>query len=368
MIRVLHILDCMGTGGIQSFILNLYRSIDRNEMQFDFLLHREFHNENEAEIRRLGGRIYFIPTRREGVSKNKKALKAFFREHREYNAVHMHISSLTYIEPLIAAKEAGIPVRIVHSHSSQAPKNHKLHIILHELNKRRLHKFASHYFACSDISAEWFYGGTKMMNTAILVPNGIQVNDYAYDVRVREKYRNEYQVEGKCVIGHVGRFHYSKNHELLIEIFRTYANTDNNAVLILVGDGENRANIEEKVREYGLSEKVLFLGNRPDVSQLLQMFDLFLLPSRYEGFPVTLVEAQAASLPCVVSDTVTRLVDISGRIVFCKLTDPMETWVEKIRELLSCERDQSGEEKVRHAGYDINDIIDNLFDYYSNKL
>lgn len=366
MIRVLHIMDSMGIGGIQSFVLNLYRSIDRNKMQFDFLLHREFHNQNEEEIRKLGGKIYFVPTRREGVKKNKRALKEFFEQHKEYDTVHVHISSLTYIEPLKAATKAGIPVRIVHSHNSQGPKNNKLHHILHELNKRRLHKYATHFFACSDMAAEWFYGGTKMLDKAVFIPNGIRLGDYAFNTEIRNKYRQELGVEHKRVIGHVGRFHYAKNHEFIIEIFKAYAQLDDSAVLMLVGDGDKRADLERTVAEYALTDKVFFLGNRSDVKQLLQTFDLFLLPSRYEGFPVTLIEAQAASLPCAVSDAVTHTVDITGKVRFCKLDAPMDAWTNAIKDLLGTERDRSDLQKVKDAGFDIQDVVAYLNDVYSN--
>ncbi len=366
MIRVLHILDNMGIGGIQSFILNLYRSIDRSEMQFDFLLHREFHNENEAEIRKLGGKIYFVPTRREGVNNNKKALKWFFLEH-QYSAVHIHISSLTYIEPLKAAAHAKIPVRIVHSHnSSQAPKNNRLHRVLHEINKHMIHKYATHFCACSDKAAEWFYSGTKLLEQSIFIPNGIQCGAYTFDPDVRVKYKKEFGLEDKLVIGHVGRFHYSKNHEFLIEIFKAYTRVRDNVVLMLAGDGENKANIEQMVDAYGLSEKVVFLGNRNDVKNLLQMFDIFLLPSRYEGFPVTLVEAQAASLPAVVSDSVTHTVDITGRIRFCSLNDAPEMWANRIDDLICDDRDLEDNLKVRNAGYDMSDIVKKLSIIYNN--
>lgn len=368
MIRVLHILDSMGMGGIQSFVLNLYRAVDRSKIQFDFLLHREFHNQNEAEIRRLGGNIYFVPTRREGVNKNKKALKSFFLEHQEYSAVHIHISSLTYIEPLKAAAYAKIPVRIVHSHSSQAPKNNRLHRILHEMNKHRIHKYATHFCACSDKAAEWFYGGTKLLERAIFIPNGIQCDAYTFNPNVRMKHKKEFGLEDKLVIGHVGRFHYPKNHEFLIEIFKAYTKIRDNAVLVLVGDGENRVNIQQMVEAYGLSEKVVFLGNRNDVQNLLQMFDIFLLPSRYEGFPVTLVEAEAASLPAVVSDSVTHTVNITGRIRFCSLNDAPEIWASQIDDLICDDRDQEDNLKVREAGYDICDIVNKLLTIYSNVL
>lgn len=173
MLRVLHVLDSMEIGGIQSFVLNIYRSIDASKVQFDFLLHRELNNANEAEIRELGGKIYFVPRRRNGIRKNKIALRSFFASHTGYDAVHYHISSLTYIEPLVAAKRAGIPVRIVHSHSSRAPKNNMLHPVLHKINKSRLDKYATHFFACSDVAARWFFGGTPMLEKSVLIPNGI---------------------------------------------------------------------------------------------------------------------------------------------------------------------------------------------------
>ncbi len=368
MTRVLHVLDSMGMGGIQSFIMNLYRSIDTNEIQFDFLLHRLFYNVTEADIKKLGGNIYMVPTRREGMRENKKALESFFEHHKEYDAIHFHISSLTYIEPLKVAAKEGIPVRIVHSHSSQAPKNNRLHRILHEINKRRIQKYATHFYACSDSAAQWFYGGTKLFNRSVIIKNGIHLNKYSYDKEIRNAYRKAFKVEDKTIIGHVGRFHYPKNHEFMIEIFNAYAKIDNKAVLMLAGDGENKPNIEQKVHEYGLSDRIVFLGNRNDVSNLLQMFDLFLLPSRYEGFPVTLVEAQAASLPCVVSASVTHTVNITGKMRFCKLNDSLEIWAQSIQDLLNTNRDPKDFSDVKQAGYDINDIISYLSKVYHNDV
>lgn len=363
MIRVLQIVDSMGQGGIQAYLMNIYRCIDKSELQFDFLVNRRFYNNYEKEIEQMGGRIYVIPSRRNGFFKNRKAVKRFFQEHLEYKAVHMHISSLTYIYPLVVAKKHGISTRIVHSHSTRASGN-KIHTIIHRINKKKIKNVATDYYACSDISAEWFYGNSELINIARILPNGIDCNQYSFSETIREKYRRQFCWEGKKVIGHVGRFHYPKNHLYLIDIFEAFSRKEPDAILVLVGDGELRAQIEKKVEMLQLENKVVLLGNRTDVHNILQAFDVMVLPSHYEGFPVTLVEAQAAGLYCVVSDTITKTSDLADAITFCSILQSPDSWFEPINHVLSMSRNVHAIEKIREAGYDISNVSNELTEKY----
>lgn len=363
MIRVLHIVDSLGTGGIQAFIMNLYRTADRSKVQFDFLLFRKLDHANEREVEAMGGKLYFLPSRREGLQKSRKALVKFFAEHPEYKTVHMHISSLSYIDPLIIAKKAGVPQRIVHSHSTRAPGS-KLHTIMHRFNQKRIGRIATDYYACSDLAADWFYGTGPLRRQAVLMANVINSDKFAYNETVRQTYRREHGWENKTVLGHVGRIHYPKNHAYLIDIFHAYAQRDDKAVLVLVGDGGLRPSIEEKVKALALEDKVCFLGDRSDVAELLQAFDLFLLPSHYEGFPVTMVEAQAAGLYCLSSDTVTATSDLTGAVTFCSIHQPADGWVEPITAALAKGRNASALEQIRSAGFDATEVAARLCEKY----
>ena len=364
MIRVLQYVESLGTGGIQSFLMTVYRHIDRERVQFDFLLQRRFNNDYEREVEELGGKLYFLPPRREGLRKSRKALANFFAEHPEYKTVHIHVSSLTYIDPLIAAQKAGVPQRIVHSHNTRASGS-KIHTLLHRLNQKRVGRVATEYYACSDLAADWFYGNGALREKAVLIANVINSTKFAYDEAVRQSYRRENGWENKTVLGHVGRFHHQKNHLYLIDIFHAYVKTDDSAMLVLVGDGGLRPSIEEKVKSLGLEDRVCFLGDRSDVAELLQAFDLFLLPSHHEGFPVTMVEAQAAGLHCVSSDTVTDTSDLTGMVTFCSIDQPADAWVKPIAAALARGRNASAIEQIRSAGFDAADVAENLCETYS---
>lgn len=365
MVRVLHVLDSMGPGGAQAFIMNVYREIDRDKIQFDFLLHKEYENSYDDEVKQLGGKIYYLPGRRDGILKNKRALKEFFKEHTEYKSVHMHISSLTYIEPLIAAKVAGVKNRIVHSHNTRASGS-KLHKMIHTLNKLRIERIATHFYACSDNAARWFYGDKGLYKKSKVIQNGINTDLYKASTATGEEYRKLINIGDAVVLGHIGRFSKVKNHAFLLDIFKAYHAKNSSSVLVLVGDGSTKEQIENKAKEYQLDKKVIFTGNRKDVPQLLQVMDVVVMPSHYEGFPVVLVEAQAASVPCVVSDVVTATVDITGGVEFCSLEDSAEKWSETIEKCLKKGKNPDWNGMIKKAGFDIKDVCLELSKTYTD--
>lgn len=362
MYRVLHVVDSMGMGGIQSFIMNVYRTINKDEYQFDFLLNRHVENSYEKEITELGGSIYFVPSRHKGILKNRIALNDFFMNHPEYTTIHMHESSLSYIEPLIQAKKNG-RYAIIHSHSTGV-NNSIIHRILHEINKKRIHKYADCCIACGGLAREWMYGHTKVFDQSIIITNGIDIKKYAYDNETREKYRKEFGLEGKYVIGHIGRFNRVKNHDFLIDIFSEVLKIRNEAVLMLVGDGDLRNEITEKVNNLGLNEKVLFLGARKDISSILQAIDVLVLPSFYEGFPVTVVEAEAAGVPVVMSDVITDEVMNKSNIIKSSLKASASKWAEKICEHHDRVIDNSS---LYEVGLDITETTKKLIQIYAGN-
>ena len=364
MIRVLHIVDSLDMGGIQTFLLNVYRNIDRSKIKFDILVFREHKQVLEDEFINLGSNIYKLPNWRQGYIRNRKSLKAFFEEHKEYKIVHYHAGTLAYIGPINAACKAGIPVRVMHSHNTKAaggPWNKYAHLF----HKKRVTKYATDYFACGELAGKWMFGGTAVENNVRVINNGIKTADYAFNEEVRCRIRKELEVDDRFVIGHVGRFSIEKNHTFLIDIVDRIRNVIPNAVLLCAGDGVEKANVEEKVKKLGLENYVKFLGIRRDIQDLFQAFDIFVLPSLFEGFPVVLVEAEAAGLPCVISDSISKEVVIKDNVKMISLDSPIEDWINEIRSNNCICIDN---QLLIEAGFDIKTTAAQLTDFYFEKV
>ena len=360
-------LDSMDRGGIQAFLMNIYRNIDRERIQFDFLLHTDKDCSYNNEIRSLGGRIFSIPARNQGVLINLKKLNEFFKEHTEYKIVHQHVSSLTYVEPLKVAQKHGVPIRIVHSHSTKQGGRH-LHKYLHYFNQLSVKSYATHYFACSDLAAEWLYGKKQYdAGDYKIINNGIEVEKFIFNEKVRLERRKELGIKkDTLVLGHVGRFAYPKNHEFLIDIFKEVHKIIHDSILVLVGDGELRHPIEQKVNDLELQNNVIFTGVRSDIPDILQAMDAFVMPSHYEGLPVTLVEAQSAGLKCFVSNTITKQIAITDLIRYIPLDVAPDYWAEIIIKESDNNTRLNMLETIQNKGFDITMIADSLVNFYTN--
>lgn len=339
MIRVLHILHSMNRGGIETFLMNIYRNVDRGEVQFDFLLHVDEECAYDDEIIAMGGKIFRIPGRRQGIQKNRRALDSFFSEHTEYKIVHQHVSSLSYIEPLRIAARKNIPVRIIHSHNTMEGGG-KFHKYLHLWNQRDLEQYATDFLACSEPAALWICGQKRFkMKKYMIIKNGINTKDFSYSRQNREKIRDELGIKGEKVIGHIGRFSPQKNHTFLIDIFNYINKKDPDIILLLVGDGNLRQQIQNKVNRLGLQDRVIFTGIRADVPDLYCAMDVFLFPSLYEGLGMVLVEAQAAGLPCVVSEKgIPEEVKLNNNLLFISLEKKPEWWAAACLEAVNGKR------------------------------
>ena len=361
--RVLQIVSELNMGGIQAFLMNVYRNIDRDKMQFDFLIDDLPKGFFEDEILSLGGRIYRVTPRKKSIIRNKKDLNKFFRMHKEYQCVHFHCSNLSYIEPLIAAQKNKIPLRIMHSHSTNLP-NSVIHRMLHILHKRKLKSIVTDFLACSDLAGQWLYDGVVESNKIVLVQNGIKVDDFLYNEQTRNQYRKEYNLEDKVVFGNIGRFCEAKNHEFLLETFNLLKDKIPNAVLILVGDGELHEQVVNKINELNLDKKVLMLGARSDIPKLVQLFDYIIMPSKWEGFPVALLEEQASGLPCYVSDSVTKQAKINSNVYYLSLKDGCQNWAEKIYKTYKSQNRITNAKALKEQGYDISNTIHTLENLY----
>ena len=367
MIRVLQVLPGLNRGGLETFVMNVYRTIDKSQIQFDFLTNMEGGDYAE-EIKELEGNIYYIPPRNKGYKSYCRNLKNFFERNKgKYSAIHYHESSLTSLEVLYYAKKAGIPIRIMHSHSSSIMGN-KFHYISHYIGKIFIASLANRYFGCSDKALDWMYGHTGIRREAAIVNNGINTPLFKYNEKTRSKVRNEFNIgENDIVVGHVGRFSAVKNHTFLVDIFKELKEQSESAKLILVGVGELYEEIQTKVDTLGLSESVIFTGLHTDTYNLYQAMDIFVMPSLYEGLPVVLVEAQAAGLPIVCSDRISKMSVMSKSFEMISLDSTPKKWTESIFQTLKQSNDRmEGQSNVVNSGYDINKVTDFLISSYVN--
>lgn len=324
--------------------MNYYRQMDRRRVQFDFLTHRDGEKDYDAEIRALGGRIYHVPPVNPFGGSYLRSLDAFFADHPEYRVVHSHLDCMS-APVLRAAKKRGVPVRLAHSHSSSQDKDLKYPLKL--LCKRSIPAQATGLFACGEKAGQWMFGGAGFR----VLPNAIDAAAYRADETVRRAVRSELGLEDAVVLGHVGRFSEPKNHSFLIDLFAAAAEKEPRARLLLIGGGEGRSAIEKKVQALGLADKVLFLGVRGDVYRLLQAMDVFVFPSLYEGLPVSLVEAQAAGLPCVISDRVPRESVLTGGVEQLPLGDAA-LWAEHVLQAAAVGK-RDNFDAICAAGFDI---------------
>lgn len=318
-------------GGVEAVVMNYYRHIDRNKIQFDFICDEDSTNIPYDEIEKLGGRVIIVPPY-QMIFKYHRRLKKILKEGK-YRIVHSHINTLSVFS-LFAAKCAGIPIRIAHSHSTiiNDKKELKRNLIKNFL-KTFSKFFATTFFACSDMAAISQFG-KKMYkeNKVIIIKNAIDLEKFKYNEKIRKEIRKKFNIsENKIVIGHVGRFVETKNHNFIIDVFNKVNEEKEKYLLLLIGQGPMINKIKEKVNLLGLQKSVLFLGQRGDINELYQAMDIFLLPSLYEGFGMVTVEAQSSNLPCIVSNGVPMSTKFSKNYVFLPINDGIKEWVNNVR-------------------------------------
>lgn len=325
MIRILHVVSIMDIGGMESFIMNMYRNIDRSKMQFDFLVHHRRRGVFEDEIKALGGHVYHTSLMDDwNLFEYIKELRKLFAEHPEYKVVHGHLGSTAYLY-LGIAKRYGVPWRILHSHCPgciHTLKGYIKHLLFY---LSPIH--ANVAWACSTEAGKYQFKKREFE----VIPNGVNVARFTYSAEMRENKRRELGFEDKFVIGHVGRFYYEKNHEYMLKIFDQLKKLVSNAAMVLVGDGLLRQQIKEKAKEMGLDDSILFAGIQKECSPYYQAMDAFIMPSVYEALPLTGIEAQCAALPCLFSDTVSHEVSLGVRTQFLSIGDEnVGRWVDEL--------------------------------------
>lgn len=330
-INVLLISGSLEIAGAETFLMNLVRTIDKKRFQVDFLLFTTQETRYTEEARELGCNIFSVTSRSKSLFKYFSDLNKFFKENiGKYNVVHFNTGNLTTIAPLRYAKRYGVPVRVVHSHSTSADGFHNR--LLHAIHKRIIGKFATNYWACSSGAAKYFFGNKESK----IIKNGLKVSLYKFDNKKREQIRSEFCIpEDSIVVGHVGRFATLKNQQFLIKTFKEIHSLQSNSYLLLIGEG-SRMDYNKQLANVLLgrdADHVIFAGLRADIPEIMSAFDIFVMPSIYEGLPYVLVEAQAAGLPCIASDTINIDSKLSSKFKFLSLGESPKYWASEIIDL-----------------------------------
>lgn len=382
-VRVLHVLGNTNLGGAESRIMDLYRHTDRNRVQFDFLVHSGEEGFFEKEIRELGGRIFRVPRFRiYNYFSYRKALKEFFQKHHEFALVQGHMTSTAAIY-LPIAKKAGVKKTAAHARSAGVDKG--LKGTMTRFLRRNLADKADYLFTCSELAGISVYGEKAVREgKTIFIPNAIDCAGFTFDSEKRKKLREELGLADALIIGHVGRFHYAKNHEYLLRVFAELCRmsagaggstaetgADQKYHLILLGEGPLMEDTRKLAEELGVADKVHFLGNHKNIADYYQAMDYFVYPSRYEGMPGTIVEAQASGLPCLMSDTICREVIATELVETMSIEEEPKAWAEGLQRRIDAlvskqENREKYAAKMAAAGFDVQAQAERMMRFYES--
>ncbi len=355
MIRVLHVVDKMDRAGQETFIMNVYRQMDRSKIQFDFLQFQPGPADFDEEILALGGRIHHATGKGKDLRQSMAQITAIVREN-DYHIVHRHFSNASMFLELWAARRGGADCLIAHSHNTSS-RNVKQHYLF----RYPLYRISNWHLACAEDAGHWMFGDRAFH----IIPNGIDATVFRYDPQASLKIREELGIEAdRLVFGHVGRFNEVKNHAFILQVFKEIVAEVPDAILLLAGDGTLRPAMEQWTKHNQLDSNVRFLGVRSDIPALMSAMNLFLMPSLYEGLPVTLVEAQSTGLPCLVSDVVTEDIKITPCVEFLNLSEPARLWATRAIEMSLWPRQETSE-AIKRSGYDIRDVAATLAKLYT---
>lgn len=370
-IRVLHILDELNTGGAEQIMFSYLQNIDKNKYQWDFVIMNipgKPMGRLEGKVRNLGCNIYKVTKKRDSLIKNIIEINNIISSG-NYDIIHSHLYEISALY-LLSARIHKVPGRIAHSHSSNQKRGFKVDLLRFIL--KPVLKFAANgYVACGEDAAKSMWGDYFWKSGRIkIIPNAIDTTKFQYKDEVRKRIKRNFDLEGCKVIGSVGRFSVEKNPVFNIEVFNEVHKRDHATRLVIVGEGELRKDIEDKIKEYSLEDYVLLLGRRDDVNDILNCFDVFLLPSLSEGLPIVLVEAQCNGLPCIVSNNVTQEVAFTKNVKYLSLKSSVKEWADNTLKIIKCREFNSklAKEKVINCGYDITKAANELECFYKEIL
>lgn len=354
--RVLQVAPSMGHGGIEHFLMNLYRVIDKDKVQFDFMYRVPYECVFDKEIESLGGRIFRCVNPDRHPFSSARYYRSFFAGHPEVRAVHEHRSGCDgFFGVMREAKRAQVPVRVIHSHNSQKGwANNPIKDVTDSLNAPRLDSFSNRFIACSDFAADYLFGRcAAARQDCTVMPNAIDLNAFSFDAESRKAIRASIGIDSSSfVIGHIGRFVAEKNQRFLVEVLKRLIDRGEDAHLLLIGDGPLRSEVEGQARNLGVSDRTHFVGLQDNPAPYYSAADVFCMPSLFEGLPVSCIEAQASGLPMVLSSGITTMADVCGHTEFLKLKEGPGKWADA---LLKSRTDGriDGYVALVQAGYDI---------------
>ncbi len=344
----------MNTGGAETFLMKIYRALDKTKYQMDFCVNTK-ENFYAEEIERLGGKIFVIPTKSESVKKFKNALTKIVKENGYKSVLRIASNGMSFMD-IKVAKKAGAEILAVRSSNSSDGGGLKSYIA-HKFGRLLYGRYVNVKIAPSDLAAEYTFGKKAYRSGDVnILHNAIDLSVFHYNEEGREEIRCEFNVkDDEILFGHIGRFDEQKNHSFLLEVFKSILYRKPNSKLMLVGKGDLEEKIREKAKELDILEKIIFTGVRSDIPKLLSAMDCFVFPSFYEGMPNTVIEAQSTGLPCVIADTITMEADITGLVEYLPLENS-EIWADTIISKLSHERKDTREDFKKYR-YDIESTV-----------
>lgn len=364
MIKVLQVITSLeGGGGVQMLLRNYHKYINKDKIIFDFIVYGDEIGELESYFKSYGSKIYHIPPKTKSLIKSLSQMRKIIKSG-NYDVVHAH-QDIMSIFPIYFAKKAKINLRIAHAHSA-FKSNNKIKKLIHKVLLVLLEKYSNYWAACGKEAAMDLWGKENIsLGNINIINNAIDVNNFKFNNDIRKEIRKELGVENKFVIGNIGRFIDVKNHKFIIEVFKHVSDMDKEAILLLVGKGELESEVRNQVKKLGLEQNVKFLGLRNDIDKILQGIDVFLLPSKFEGVPIALIEAQASDLTCLVSDVVTKEVKITDKVEYMSLDKDAKAWAEKILSY-KCNKRYDTSKLIKKVGFDISEQAKSLENLYKS--
>lgn len=360
----------MNRAGAESMIMTLYRVLDKEKYQFDFLVYKKDKQDYEDEIISMGGRVIHLPLKAglKGKLKSINGIHKIIRDYGPFEAIHiatLHNSAF----PLIASIPYHNIRRIVHSHNTSNVVNPGVgKKIYNWITKKIIQSTTQYRLACGKEAGEYLFGKHQFNKDGIIINNSVNVEAFYHSRKANvNKIKAELNLSNKLVIGSIARLTKVKNHGMMIEIASELKDRGVEFKMLLIGRGELESSLKESVNQRGLSENVMFLGVRSDISELLHCMDMLLMPSYFEGNPVTLIEAQAAGVPALISDSITRKIDLNlGLIHQCNVKLSAGVWVDRILSIKKPELQLSQIKRaMAEAGYDTESNLQKLIELYN---
>jgi glycosyltransferase involved in cell wall biosynthesis len=346
-------------GGMESYVMNIYRNIDRDKLQFDFLGVGEENIAFSDEINQLGGRVFYLPLKREGIFKHYSMLKKVFTENEYVGVYYQTCHMLQSLDVFKQAKRSGIAFRALHSHSTRERYESRLTRIRRWFVYKSLDRFVNIRLACSDAAGKWMFKGRPFD----IIKNSVDTSLFCYSESDRLAVRRELGLDDKIIIGTVAKLTYAKNPEFVVKVIESLTKMNENIVFVHIGNGELDSEIKEEVRNKNLANKYLFLGSKTDVYRYLNAIDVFILPSRFEGFPISFIEAQSSGVRCIVSDIIPKECDLTNNSVYLPVNNNVDEWAYCINNNITYERcDKSY--MVKEKGYDVQDTIEHIMNLF----